>query len=111
MIAIAAHKGVSSPASPSVRPRLQSAALTSPARREPWSIQMGAFNSRLASDKVVQGALRQLPAPYSSAQPVIAPLQTASGWLFRARLTGFTKEEAYAACQHLKDCLPVAPRN
>lgn len=77
----------------------------------PWSVQIGAFTSRVATDKAIQKTLKSLPVPYSSGQPMIAPLKTAEGWLFRARLTGFSKEEALAACNYIRDCLPVAPQN
>ncbi len=77
----------------------------------PWSVQIGAYSSRALTDQNLQKALHQLPAPYAQAQPIIAPLKTAQGWLFRARLTGFTKTEALAACNYLKECLPVAPHN
>ena len=77
----------------------------------PWSVQIGAFTSRAATDQAIQRVLKQIPAPYSQAQPMIAPLKTASGWLFRGRLTGFTRTEALAACNYIRDCLPVAPQN
>ena len=80
-------------------------------RKSPWSVQIGAFTSRAATDKALQKTLKSLPSPYSSAQPTIAPLKTAEGWLFRARLSGYTKEEALAACNYIRDCLPVAPQN
>mgnify|MGYP000436309151 CR=1 FL=1 len=76
-----------------------------------WSIQIGAYKSRAQTDKVLHAILTKLPSPYSKAQPLIAPLKTRSGWIFRGRLTGFSEKQAYAACRHLKDCLPVAPRN
>ncbi|MBX2834328.1 MAG: D-alanyl-D-alanine carboxypeptidase [Micavibrio sp.] len=84
---------------------------TSSSRLEPWSVQIGAFNSRAATDKAIHNTLRTLPAPFSSAQPLVAPLQTQQGWLFRARLSGFSKDEAYAVCKHISECLPIAPRN
>jgi len=77
----------------------------------PWSVQIGAFTSRAATDQAIQRVLKQIPSPYSQAQPMIAPLKTASGWLFRGRLTGFTRTEALAACNYIRDCLPVAPQN
>lgn len=78
---------------------------------QPWSVQIGAFTSRAATDEAIQKTLRNLPAPYSSAQAIIAPLKTADGWLFRGRLTGFTKIEALSACNYIPECLPVAPAN
>lgn len=76
-----------------------------------WSVQIGAFTSRVATDSAIQKALKTLPSLYSKGQPVIAPLRTADGWLFRGRLNGYTKEEALAACDYIRDCLPVAPQN
>jgi D-alanyl-D-alanine carboxypeptidase len=76
-----------------------------------WSIQIGAFTSRAATDQALHAAAKKLPVNYASAAPAIAPLRTKDGWLFRARLSGYTKEQAFAACKHLKDCLPVAPNN
>lgn len=78
---------------------------------QPWSVQIGAFTSRAATDEAIQKTLKSLPSPYSNAQAIIAPLKTADGWLFRGRLTGFTKTEALAACNYISDCLPVAPSN
>lgn len=77
----------------------------------PWSVQIGAFTSRAATDKAIQKTLKSLPRAYAIGQPMIAPLKTAEGWLFRARLTGYTKDEALAACNYIRDCLPVAPQN
>ena len=77
----------------------------------PWSIQIGAFKSRAATDNAIHKTLKALPSPYSSAQPLIAPMKTSDGWLFRARLTGYSKDQAIAACNFVRDCLPVAPAN
>lgn len=82
--------------------------LTSPVNS--WSIQVGAYNSRATTDRVIHKALDNLPSSYAGVQPMIAPLKTDNGWLFRARLTGLSKQEAYTACKYLKDCLPVAPK-
>jgi len=96
-------------------PDLTPASYASPSRthdrKAPWSVQIGAFSSRAMTDQTIQKALNQLPQPYAQAQPLIAPLKTSEGWLFRARLTGFTKTEALAACNYLRECLPVAPEN
>lgn len=82
-----------------------------PGSKPSWSIQVGAFTSRAATDQTLHDAMRRLPGSYTQARPIIAPLKTADGWLFRARLTGFTKNQALAACNYLRDCLPVAPQN
>ncbi|GJL85812.1 MAG: peptidase S11 [Micavibrio sp.] len=77
---------------------------------EPWSIQVGAFTSRDKTDRMISNALKALPARLSGANPLIAPLNTEAGWLFRGRLSGYTRTQAFEACSYLKDCLPVPPR-
>ncbi len=76
-----------------------------------WSIQLGAFKSRAATDRVISKAQSSLPPNLSKASPTIAPLKTSDGWLFRARLTGLNEAEANQACKFLKQCMPVAPYN
>lgn len=116
-IVAAAHNQAPAPAQKNILSLPPSAARVSYAppvsikSNQPWSVQIGAFTSRAATDEAIQRTLRKLPAPYSSAQAVIAPLKTNDGWLFRGRLTGFTKTEALAACNYISDCLPVAPAN
>ena len=77
----------------------------------PWSIQIGAFTTRDATSSALHKTLAGLPKPYNQAQPLIAPMKTAQGWLFRGRLTGYTRSEALAACNYIESCLPVAPNN
>jgi D-alanyl-D-alanine carboxypeptidase len=85
-------------------------ALTTGSRSSAWSIQVGAFSDRQSTDAAIAKAARALPPPYRNAQAMIAPLRTDRGWLYRGRLTGFTREQALQACQHLRDCLPLAPQ-
>lgn len=112
LMAIAAH---TQPAAgdPSDSPRIVSAKYkpVSVSATKPWSIQIGAFKSRAASDRAIRLVLDGLPPPYDRAQPVVAPLKTTDGWLFRGRLTGYTKDEALSVCNMVRDCLPVAPQN
>lgn len=75
-----------------------------------WAIQVGAFTSRAITDQRLAKAQKKLPQNLAG-QPMIAPLRTNEGWLYRARLAGYTKEQAFAACQKLADCLPVAPQH
>ena len=77
----------------------------------PWSIQIGAFTTRSATNKAIQDTIKTLPTSYSYAQPLIAPLKTPQGWLFRGRLTGYTENDAMTACTYIRTCLPVAPTN
>jgi len=74
-----------------------------------WSVQIGAFASRLATDDALRLALTRLPSTMTNASPMAVPLRTKDGMVFRARLGGLTRDEAYKACNYIKDCMPVAP--
>jgi len=74
-----------------------------------WSIQVGAFKSRLQTEKAVTQARSRLPSEFSHVTPVIVPLQTREGTLFRARLSGFDEKGALKACAYLPACLPLSP--
>lgn len=76
-----------------------------------WAIQVGAYSSRAATDKALHDSLKKLPVKYASVSPTIAPLKTSDGWLFRARLHGLSRTDAFSACQYLNECVPVAPKN
>ncbi len=76
-----------------------------------WSVQIGAFKSRVKTDNLLQDAVKVLPKDLTGAYPIIAPLRTASsGWMFRARLAGLTQSQAKDACRFFRDCLVVGPR-
>jgi D-alanyl-D-alanine carboxypeptidase len=75
-----------------------------------WSIQIGAYTSRVATDDALRSAAKKLPGSLSHARPLVVPLKTSEGILFRARLGNFTKAEAGEACRYFRDCLPVEPR-
>ncbi len=78
---------------------------------KPWAVQIGTFGSRARTDKALREAQARLPAELASnVLPVIVPLKTAQGWLFRGRLSGYSREEAVRACGRLSDCLPIAPQ-
>ncbi len=74
-----------------------------------WSVQIGAFTSRLATDDALRLAMTRLPKNMKNASPMAVPLRTKDGMVFRARLGGLTRDEAYKACNYIKDCMPVAP--
>lgn len=74
-----------------------------------WSIQVGAFKGKTQTNQAINVSLANLPQAYRDATPVVAPLKTRSGWLFRARLRGYSRAEAFDACSYLNDCMPLAP--
>ncbi len=75
-----------------------------------WAIQVGAFSSRENSYRAIQDSLRKLPSSLAHGESFIAPMETANGWIFRARLNGYTEEAAQKACSVLSDCLTIAPK-
>lgn len=77
---------------------------------ESWSIQVGAFESRIKTDQAIRNARKRLDADLAQAQAVIVPLRTQEGVLFRGRLGGYSKEQALRACGQISDCLPVSPQ-
>ncbi len=75
-----------------------------------WSVQIGAFSSRVKTDEAIRAALRRLPSNLADAQPTVVPAKTVDGgFMFRGRLNGYSEREARAVCTVLNDCLPVAP--
>lgn len=77
-----------------------------------WAIQVGAFQSRVATDQALYNAIHTLPANLGSvAKAMIVPMRTADAtWVFRARLAGFDQAQAQQACAALKDCLTISPQ-
>lgn len=74
-----------------------------------WAIQIGAFSSRENTERALTMTLASLPENLKSGQSIIAPLETQEGWIYRARLQGYTKREARKACKALDECIPIAP--
>jgi D-alanyl-D-alanine carboxypeptidase len=76
-----------------------------------WGIQIGAFRSRIKTEHAIEKARARLPLSLSSDKAIIAPFETGKDkWIYRARLSGYTKHEAQKACKILKECLIVAPQ-
>ena len=76
-----------------------------------WAIQLGSYNSRLLSDQVLASAITKLPGNLRpNAKPIIVPLKAGEGWVYRARLHGFSREEASAACKYFNNCMAISPR-
>lgn len=78
-----------------------------------WSIQVGAFRQFALAQAAVDRASSLAPALLEDAIVHILPVQSRTGPLFRARLTGFDKRTASKACTLLMakrmDCLAVPP--
>lgn len=75
-----------------------------------WSIQIGAFQDRITTDQAIYRALQRLPSPLNRGNAQVVPLRTAEAtWMFRARIAGYTREQAMQACRYLDDCLTISP--
>ena len=94
------------------------AADAAPARRGPaapgqWAIQIGAF----ASQGLAQGALRsvagQAHAELAVAHPLVVSVRQGSNVLWRARMTGMSRETAVQACEKVtrgrSSCIVLSP--
>lgn len=75
-----------------------------------WGVQIGAFASRAATDQAIQQSLRSLPQQLAQANPIIMPLRTEDGFLFRGRINGYSREDAFKVCTYLSECMPVPPQ-
>jgi len=108
LMAIAAHKGEHLSAHTNdIKNAVRSATSVKPRN---WAIQVGTFSSRSSSDKAIANTMAGLPDYLTGGRPFIAPMKKNNRWLFRARLDGYNKDQAMAACKFIRDCLPVAPR-
>lgn len=76
-----------------------------------WSIQVGAFRSEDRTSAAIAKAVSLAPGLLSWAEPLIKPIVTGRGTLYRARLAGLDKDTARDACDQLEragvGCLAV----
>jgi D-alanyl-D-alanine carboxypeptidase len=117
MMAVAAVKGETTPGQmiQSVpQERLREASFnpaTALENADEWSIQIGAFSSRVSSDQALDVAMQRLPAAMkTTAVPVIVPLKAGDGWVYRARIRGLNREQAVSACKYFQNCMAISPR-
>jgi D-alanyl-D-alanine carboxypeptidase len=83
---------------------------TAQAINDSWAVQIGAFQNRQATDLALYQAIRRLPTHLNRAMALVVPLRTAdASWVFRARLSGYTREQASEACRYLPECLMISP--
>ncbi len=75
-----------------------------------WTIQVGAFTSRVKSDYALRNAQKQVPSILSNALKRNVQSRSDDGKnVFRARLTGLQKGQATQACRIINDCMVIAP--
>jgi len=79
-----------------------------------WAIQVGAFASESQAQAAVGSAREKAQGELSIAHPRVASVQQARGRLWRARLTGMSRETAVEACEKLThgrggNCIVLSP--
>lgn len=81
-----------------------------PESTDDWAIQIGAYKDRISTDQAIYKALKKLPPPLNRGNPLVVPLRTSNAqWMFRARIEGYTRDQAIKACHYLRNCLTVSP--
>ncbi len=87
------------------------AAYYAPSADGSWAIQVGAFSSRESTNKQLARSMKALPLAFKGGKATIAPLQTENGWIYRARIQGYTKVAAKEACRIISDCVVISPQS
>ena len=77
-----------------------------------WAIQVGAFGNQGLAQIAVGTAREQAGHVLSGARPAVAGVREPHGTLYRARLTGLSRETATQACERLRGrgvCIVLSP--
>jgi len=74
-----------------------------------WSIQVGAYASREATEAAIKQAIKKVPSILKNAKVVVAALKQKHGTVYRGRLVGLEADDARKACRALSHCMTVAP--
>ncbi len=80
---------------------------------EDWQVQIGAFSSKEAANLALvktKISLKNKQVIDTGLLPKIMPLKTARGTIYRARLSGLSKENAFKTCAELNNCIIVASK-
>ena len=83
------------------------------AESDAWGVQVGAFRAKNSAHKAATAAAKKLGGLVSRASIDIDAAKQGKGSIYRARLVGFTEDQARAACKRLsrakKACQVVQP--
>lgn len=74
-----------------------------------WSIQVGAYATREATEAAIKQAIKKAPSLLKNAKVVVAALPQKHGTIYRGRLSGLEAGDARKACRLLTHCLTVPP--
>jgi cell division septation protein DedD len=86
-----------------------------PAAAGQWAIQVGAFSNPNQAQTALGAARAQARAELAVAHPTLASVHQPHGQLWRARLTGLSRETAIQACERLahgrQSCVVLSPES
>jgi D-alanyl-D-alanine carboxypeptidase len=74
-----------------------------------WSIQVGAYATRQATEAAIKQAIKKVPALLKNAKVIVAALPQKHGTVYRGRLSGLEANDARKACHLLTHCMTVPP--
>jgi D-alanyl-D-alanine carboxypeptidase len=74
-----------------------------------WSIQVGAYASREATEAAIKQAIKKVPDILKNAKVIVAALPQKHGTIYRGRLAGLEASDARKACHLLAHCMTVPP--
>ena len=78
-----------------------------------WAIQVGAFASHSQAQAALGAARQQGRGELAAAHPSVSPVRQSHGVLWRARMTGLSRESAVQACGHIShghaNCIVLSP--
>jgi len=74
-----------------------------------WSIQVGAYATREATEAAIKQAIKKAPSLLKNAKAVVAALPQKKGTIYRGRLSGLEAGDARKACHLLAHCITVPP--
>lgn len=78
-----------------------------------WAIQVGAYANEGQARSAAEAARAHAWAQLSAAKPAVGSVKQGSNTLFRARLTGLSRDSAVAACERIgrgkSPCMVVSP--
>jgi cell division septation protein DedD len=98
---------------PSANAAESAAARRGPASPGQWAIQIGAFSNQSQAHAALGKASTQARGELSIAHPYVASVHQPHGLLWRARMTGLSRETAAQACQILMHghmgCVVLSP--
>jgi cell division septation protein DedD len=79
----------------------------------PWAVQVGAFANAAQAQTALHQAKSHATAELAIGRPYVGGVKQAHGTLYRARLTGLSRETAVQACEKLSqgrmNCIVLSP--